>query len=185
MRRRADWLVGQLPMGMLDDDFFVRYVSLFQDVATSLMEDADNVPNMVDVTVAPLEVVRWLGSWIGVTWIDSSLPDDLQRRLVREAGRMLAWRGTRQGLQRWLEVVTGGPAEVNESGRIVRDGEAEREAPWVRMRVESTGWLSSEDFVRLVADELPANVRFELYVGGRQLWPAKAPASGPAEEISA
>lgn len=184
MRRRPDWLVAQLPMGMLDDDFFVRYVSLFQDVATSLMEDADNIPNVVDVTVAPLEVVRWLGSWIGVTSIDSSLPDALQRRLVREGGQMLAWRGTRQGLQRWLEVVTGGPAEVTESGRIVRDGEADGEAPWVRMHVGSTGWLSSEDFVELVADELPANVRFELYVGDRQLWPAPVSDTGPTEELS-
>ena len=171
MTRRSDWLLGQLPMGMMDDGFFVRYVSLFQAVATSLLEGADNIPNVVDVTVAPLPVVRWLGSWIGLNSIDSSLPDDLQRRLVREASQILAWRGTRRGLERFLEVVTGAPAEVTESGAILREGEAPNEAPFVRMRVASVGWLSDEDFVELVADEIPANVTFELFVEDRQLWP--------------
>jgi phage tail-like protein len=176
MTRRADWLLGQLPMGMMDDDFFVRFVSLFQDVATSFLEDADNIPNVVDVTVAPLPVVRWLGSWIGMTAIDSSLPDGLQRRLVREAGRILEWRGTRIGLERFLEVVTGAPAEVTESGGILREGEAANEAPFVRMRVQSVGWLSNEDFVELVADEIPANVTFELFVGDQLLWPVPSTA---------
>jgi phage tail-like protein len=171
MTRRSDWLIGQLPMGMLDDSFFVRYVSLFQHVATSLLEGTDNIPNAVDVTVAPLPVVRWLGSWIGMTSIDSSLPDDLQRRLVRESSQILSWRGTRRGLEQFLEVVTGTPAEVTESGAILREGEAPHDAPFVRMRVASTGWLSDDDFIELVADEIPANVTFELFVGDRQLWP--------------
>jgi hypothetical protein len=42
----------------------------------------------------------------------------------------------------------------------------------VVIRVESTGWVPERDFVEWVRDELPANVRFDLYVGDRQLWPA-------------
>lgn len=179
--RRDDWLLAQLPMGMTDDDMFVRFVSIFQNVATTLLEDADNIPNAVDVTVAPLPLVRWLGSWIGVTSIDSSLPDALQRRLVRESGQILAWRGTKRGLQQFLEVVTGAPAEVEESGSILPEGEAPYGAPWVRMQVDSTGWLSDGDFVQLVADEVPANVSFELWAGQRQLWP---PVSGPGGDGS-
>ena len=116
--RRNDWLLSQLPMGMLDDDFFVRFVSLFEDVATSYLEGTDNIPNVVDVDVAPPELVRWLGSWIGMPPIDSSLAEDLQRRLVSTASAILAWRGTRQGLEQFLTVVTGGPIEVEESGGI-------------------------------------------------------------------
>jgi hypothetical protein len=41
----------------------------------------------------------------------------------------------------------------------------------VVIRVESTGWVPEADFVEWVRDELPANVRFGLYVGDRQLWP--------------
>jgi phage tail-like protein len=169
--RRTDWLVGQLPMGMLDDEFFVRFTSIFQEVATSFLEGADNVANVVDVTVAPPELVRWLGTWIGLESVDASLEESLQRRLVRQAGRDLAWRGTRKGLEEFLGVVTGGPVQVEETGGIGRAGQLGVRAPVVTVRVASTGWMSDDDFVALVSDELPANVRFAVYLNDRQLWP--------------
>jgi phage tail-like protein len=169
--KRGSWLVGQLPMGMTDDDFFVRFVGIFEELATSFLEAADNIPNVVDVSVAPAELVRWLGSWIGAASIDSSLPEDLQRRLVRRASENLAWRGTKDGLARFLEVVTGSPAEIEESGRITREGQSGNRPPFVRVRVQSIGWLPDDDFVSLVEDEIPANVTYELYAGDRRLWP--------------
>ncbi len=171
MTRRGDWLVGQLPMGMLDDEFFVRFTSTFQEVATSLVEAADNIANVVDVTVAPAELVRWLGTWIGLESVDSSLDELLQRRLVRQAGLDLAWRGTRRGLEEFLGVVTGGPVVVEESGGIGRDGQLGERTPSVTLRVSSTGWMSGDDFAALVSDEIPANVLFEVYVNDRRLWP--------------
>ncbi len=180
MTRRSDWLLNQLPMGMLEDDFFTRFVAIFQDVATTMLEGVDNLDNIVDVTVAPEPVVRWLGSWLGVASIDSSLPHELQRRIVRESAKILAWRGTRRGLEGFLGLVSGGPVSVEESGGVFPEGEAPRLPPHVRMQVESTGWVAEEDFVALVADELPAHVTFELFVGERQLWP---PAGAPTEEV--
>lgn len=182
MTQRSDWLLAQLPMGMLDDDFFVRFVSLFQEVATTLLDGAANVENAVDVTVAPPELVRFLGSWLAVNSIDPSLPEGLQRQIVRQSGRNLAWRGTRRGLQGFLEVLTGAPAEIEETGGILREplGAGDTAvlgdgAPWQRrvtIKVESVGWLSEEDFVSLVADEIPANVSWTLTVGDRLVRPA-------------
>jgi phage tail-like protein len=180
--RRNDWLVGQLPMGMLDDDFFIRFTSIFQELATTMLDGADNIPNVVDVTVAPDAMVRWLGSWIGVRSIDSSLPDGLQRRIVREAGQILAWRGTRRGLTQFLELLTGGPAEVEDSGGIFVAGAGGDRPPHVRMKVQSTGWISERDFLGLVEDELPANVTYELYVGDHRLWPAAAEGGGTNDD---
>jgi phage tail-like protein len=169
--RRDDWLIRQLPMGMLDDSFFVRFTSLFQEVATSYLEGADNVANVVDVSVAPAEVVRWLGEWIGLESVDSSLDEGLQRRLVRQASKDLAWRGTRRGLEEFLAVVTGGPVTVEETGAIGREGSLGERWPFVRVRVASTGWMSAGDFVTLVSDEVPANVQFEVWLPDRRLWP--------------
>lgn len=182
MRRRSDWLLAQLPMGMLDDDLFVRFVSIFQEVATSLLEDADNIPNVVDPTVAPVPALSWLASWLGVTWIEPSLPDELQRRLVRECGKALAWRGTRRGLEVLLEAVTGGEVLVEESGGVRRGTEPPTRAPdpSVRVAVRSTGWMSDDDFVELVTDEVPANVRCEIVVDGREIWPRPDGADGAA-----
>lgn len=177
MTRRDSWLVGQLPMGMLDDGFFLRFVSMFEQEATTLLEGVDNIPHLVDPTVAPPEMVRWLGSWIGLPPIDSSLDEGLQRRLVRTGSECLAWRGTRQGLQKFLEVMTDGPAEVVESGSIRPDlGEAAPH-PSVVMRVAGTGGIPVGEFVTVVRDELPANAELELWVGGHRVWPPDAAGS--------
>jgi phage tail-like protein len=163
-------------MGMLDDDFFVRFVSLFEDVATSFLEDADNIPNIVDVSVAPPELVRWLASWIGTAQIDSSLDEQFQRTLVRRSSEILAWRGTRFGLERFLEAITGSAPEIEDAGSVVRadpDDETRRPAPFVRIRVADIGWLPDKDFISLVEDEIPASTAYELFVGDRQLWPPR------------
>lgn len=180
MTRRAEWMLSQLPMGMLDDPLFVRFASIFQNVATSYLEDADNIEHLVDPTVAPVPALSWLASWFGVTWIEPSLPAELQRHLVRECGRALAWRGTRRGLEIVLEAVTGGPVSVTESGSVRRAGESGAVAsdPAVRIEVGSTGWMSPEDFAELVSDEVPANVRIEIVVDGRTLGPQDALGSG-------
>ncbi len=185
MTRREDWLVGQLPMGMLDDDFFVRFVSIFQQVATSLLEDADNIANTVDVTVAPPALVRYLGSWLGVTAIDPSLSEEIQRRVVRQAGRSLSWRGTHRGLAGLLAVLTGAPAEITDSGGVIPEpaGAAPTGYPRVlTIRVASSGWLSEADFAALVADEIPANVTWRLLVGDRQIHPVVPAVLGSGEE---
>jgi phage tail-like protein len=169
-KRSPQWLLNQLPVGMLDSDFFVRFVSLFQELGTGLLEDADNIDNLPDVSVAPDAMVRWLGSWIGVNSLDPSLPDELQRRIVDGSAQTLTWRGTVSGLRRFLELTTGGPAEVVDGGGVWREGDAPADTAWVRMAVQSTGWLLEPDFVELVRDEIPAHVRAELWVDDRCVW---------------
>jgi phage tail-like protein len=168
--RSQQWMLNQLPVGMVDSDFFVRFVSIFQELGDSLLADADNVDNVVDLAVAPAAMVRWLGSWIGVEAIDASLPVELQRRIVASSAQTLAWRGTVAGLRRFLELASGGPAQVTDGGGVWRDSEAPADTAWVRMEVASTGWLPERDFMELVRDEVPAHVRAELVVAGRLVW---------------
>ncbi len=176
--RSPQWMLDQLPVGMLDGDFFVRFVSIFQELGNSLLEDADNIDNVLDVTVAPDSMVRWLGSWIGGGAIDESLPDELQRRIVVSAARTLTWRGTARGLARFLELASGGPVDVRDGGGVWVDGDAPSDTAWVVMAVESTGWMPEADFVALVRDEVPAHVRAELYVGERLVWQSDAEGQG-------
>ena len=173
-RRSPQWLLNQLPVGMLDADFFVRFVSIFQEIGSTLIDDADNIDYLPDVTVAPAA-----GSWIGTHSVDPSLADELQRRIVAGSASTLTWRGTVFGLTRFLELISGGPAQVEDGGGVWREGDAPTDTAWVRMRVESTGWMPENDFVDLVRDEVPAHVHAELYVGDRRVWPAAdAPTGG-------
>ena len=168
--RDSMWMVNQLPVGMLDSRFFVQFVSLFQQLADPLLDNADNVEHVVDPTVAPESMLRWMGSWIGLDSIDPQLPADLQRLIVRSSARTLAWRGTKAGLTEFLQMTSGAPAEVTEGGGVWREGESPADTAYVRMSVASTGWLPAKDFIALLRDEIPAHVRAELWIAGRLAW---------------
>jgi phage tail-like protein len=182
--RRDNWLVHQLPMGMVEDGFLLRFVSIFQDVADTVVGQIDNLPHVFDPTVAPLPMVRALGAWVGLDWIDPSLPDALQRHIVREYFSMLSWRGTKRGVRQLLELISEAPATVTETGGIYQEGQAPAGTGHVVLRVRSSGWATETDLLRIVRAELPASVTFELYVGDRRLWPPAPPEEPPTVPVA-
>jgi phage tail-like protein len=169
-RRPDDWMVRQLPVQMVAHDFFVRFVSIFQELGDTLLDDVDTVEHIVDLAVAPESSIAWLGSWIGVEKLDPSMPEDLRRRIVATSAATLASRGTVPGLRAYLELLSGSTVEVDEGGGVWRAGEVPDDTAWVRMRVASTGSLDVAAFVDMVRDEVPAHVRAELWVGTELVW---------------
>jgi phage tail-like protein len=168
--RPDDWMLRQLPVQMLSHDFFVRFVSIFQELGSTLLDDADNVEHVVDLTVAPESSIAWLGSWIGVDKLDNSMPEELRRRIVATAATTLATRGTVHGLRAFLELLSGGSATVEDGGGVWRADEVPEDTAWVRMHVAGTGTLAEAAFVDMVRDEVPAHLRAELWVGDRRVW---------------
>jgi len=179
--RDPDWMVNQLPVGMVQDDFFVRFVSIFQDVAATLLEDADNLEHIPDLTVTPTSMISLLGAWIGAEAVDASLPEDLQRSLLAKSGRAMSQRGTVEGIRQYLGMLSGGPVEVIDGGGIWPEGDAPPDVAWVRMQVQGTGHLSEDEFVRMVRHQVPAHVRAELFIGARRVL-ATAETAPPVEE---
>jgi phage tail-like protein len=167
--RHPQWLINQLPVGMLQSDFFVRFVSIFQELGSGLMDDADLVRHIPDASVTPVPMISHLASWIGVDTIDKSLPEQLQRVILASSAKALAHRGTVQGLRRYLEMLSGGPAQVLDGGGVWAEGEAPGDVSWVRMTVQSTGHLSEDEFIAMVRDEIPAHVRAELWIDVRRV----------------
>jgi phage tail-like protein len=176
--RRDDWLSHQLPVGMTDDDFLMRFLEIFQTVTDTVFHQIDTLPHMFDPAVAPDQMVRLMSRWLGLELVDSSLDDALQRQIVMEYSQLLKWRGTRWGMQHMLEVITDDEVTVEDSGGIYPEGEAPRAAPHVRIAVQSTGWATEEDLLVMVRTELPASVTFELRIGDKLVWPVAAPDLG-------
>src|SRR5690606_14302142 len=83
--RTDDWLLNQLPAAMVADDFFARFVRIFQAQGSTLLVHADNVTNLADPSVAPPELVRWMTGWIGASGVDPSYPDEVHRAVLRQA----------------------------------------------------------------------------------------------------
>ena len=169
--RRPDWLIGQLPVGMLDNQFFYRFASIFQEQAGTYLDDLDSLAYMVDPAVAPPGMVRFLAAWLALAPIDPDVDDLHQRRVVQAAATLRWWRGTKHGLTKLLELYTRGPVEVDENGYVGRPDQNPGGPPRVVVRVTSTGWLSEPELVEMVRDEVPANASLELHVGERRIWP--------------
>ena len=171
--RRDDWLLHQLPVGMTDDDFFVRFVTIFQRVADTVVHQVDGVEHAFDPTVAPDNMVRLMAEWFGVDWVDSSLDVRLQREIVMRYAELIPWRGTRRGMVELLELLTGADVEVRDTGGVFAEGEAPQDPPHVRIDVQSLGWNNRKDFAQIVRDELPATVTFTVWMAGVRIWPAE------------
>jgi phage tail-like protein len=172
---RGRWLIDQLPVAMVEDDFLVRFAGIFQDLADTLVVQADTMEHLIDTAVSPPSMVRWLATWIGAggvgdNGIDPDLPEELQRRIVREHGQVLPWRGTARGVRQLLALNTSGTIEITDSGGVYAEGQAPDNPGHVTIHLTSTE-STDEDLLDLVRDELPATVSFELLVGDRRLWP--------------
>ena len=78
-----------------------------------------------DATVTPVPMLQSLAGWIGVDVVDDSLPEEsaaAHRPVVRPARWPTA--APSRGLREFVEMLSGGPAEVIDGGGIWREGDA-------------------------------------------------------------
>ncbi len=181
--RRDNWLIHQLPVGMTDDDFLVRYLTIFQRLADTVIEQVDQMSLMFDPDVAPDSMVRTMAQWLGVDWVDSSLEDRRQREIVRRYAELIQWRGTHRGLQLLLELLTDGPVEVRDTGGVFAEGEAPGGPAHVRIDVGTSGWNRPDDLVRIVLSEVPASVTLDMWIGNEHVWPPSVDASATPGQL--
>jgi phage tail-like protein len=174
--RQGDWLAQQLPAGMLEDEFLLRFVRIFQDVSDTVFDQIDTLPFQFDPRTAPPSMVRQLGRWLGFR-VDSAADPDVQRRLVIVGARELPWRGTERCVRALVEVITGcGPVVISDSGGVYGqdDEHGWGKPPHVVIRVTDAGMMTEGDLARFIRNELPASTTLELYVAGRLVWPEAA-----------
>lgn len=102
-----------LPELYESDDLMGRFLMLFESFWGPIETQIDNVYGYFDPALTPPDFLRWLASWFDLA-LNARLPAERQRRLVREAAPLYRRRGTRQGLQRYLELYTGGEVHIVE-----------------------------------------------------------------------
>ena len=162
----------QLPACLAEDPFLRRFLQIFDAVANSVEMQVAGMEHIVDVSVAPDRMIRWLGGWLDIDDIDPSVPIERQRRWVKEMGRLLWWRGTKEGVEGILQLATGEDVAVIDTGGVYRQFQAPEVQPrHVRVLINAVGWTTEEHILTLLREELPAEVTFELRIGGRQVWP--------------
>lgn len=166
-----NWLINQLPAVMAKDPFINRFTGIFQEIATGVREEANSVPEYVNIGLAPHEFVRWVGSWTGlpvqIDYGDEDVAGERVKTMVRSSGMLYRRRGTRGGLEGLISAVTGQEATVSDTGGIFRPDDQIPNRRHVTVGLPDTGGLSVSLLTSLLEAEMPVNCSFELVIGGR------------------
>ncbi len=113
-----------LPAFYEEDELMGRFLMLFESFWAPINGRVDQMSYYFDPKYAPAELLPWLASWIGLA-LDERWPADRRRLMLGSAVTLFRRRGTKRGLQEYLEVFTGQKPQIIEHGannfRIGRD----------------------------------------------------------------
>lgn len=109
---RSNYL-DYLPGIYQESEFLGRFLLIFEHILSPIDRTVANISHFFDPDLAPVDMVPWLGSWLGVV-VDARIPEERRRELVRAAPDLYRWRGTRRGLREYLRLYTGIEPEVTE-----------------------------------------------------------------------
>lgn len=109
-----DIIAPYLPAILRQDPFLSNLLRVFDSVLRPLLQMLDAFDCYFDPKLTPSEMISWLGTWVGEE-IPGSWPEAARRALVKEAATIHRMRGTKAGLKRALELVTGREVLVTEN----------------------------------------------------------------------
>jgi phage tail-like protein len=148
-----------------------RFLAPLESLYGDLDETIDALPRRIDPATASDEWLPWLLEWLGFP-PTVGLAARVQRRLLHEAGKLLAERGTQSALQRMLDIVTDGRARVRDSGAT------------------AAFWVLSSRRTRLAArlgrdTRVVAHRPADFVLGRKDLWLGTSPLGRSCTDIAA
>ena len=92
-----------------------RLVGVVETTSQGIDARIASIGSMIDAETAPASWLDYLGSWLDLPW-HSALDEGTKRCLLKSAGYLLQWRGTKRGLQRLIACLagSGGSVEVSD-----------------------------------------------------------------------
>ncbi|GAA3152111.1 hypothetical protein [Streptomyces echinatus] len=168
----SGWLLAQLPQAMIRDQVLAGFVLGCEETVDSVVQHLDDLESKLDIELASPEMIAYLAGWLGIelqalTVADSEEGRIAQRRLIRAVGQNLGRRGTAIGLETLLAALTGGRADVSDSGGIFGpDDPVPAPDPTVRIKLDQAGRLSERQIRAVIENELPIGVRYTLTIHG-------------------
>ena len=97
------------------DEMMARFLMLFESFWAPIEGQIDAIHNYFDPALTPPDLLPWLASWVDLT-LDDHWPEAKRRQLLKAAVSLYRKRGTRRGLQEYLEIYTGAQVRVSEHG---------------------------------------------------------------------
>jgi len=159
-----------LPALFQEDGFTQRFMSAFDSALAPIFATLDNLTAYLDPWLAPPDFLEWLGSWFGLV-LDDAWSVDRRRAVLANAFEFYRMRGTVKGLKAQVETLTGGTAEIIDTGGVAtstKAGEALPGSPnfalMVRVAVDDPSTINASRLDALVAAAKPAYVTHKVQV---------------------
>ena len=115
------------------DEFMGRWLMLFESFWKPIDRQIDDIYYYFDPKYAPPDFLPWLASWVDLT-LDEQWPEEKRRQLLLAMVMLYRRRGTRRGLQEYLEIYTGCKPQITEHGaHNFRLGKSNRLGPSVAL----------------------------------------------------
>ena len=89
------------------DDFFSRYIAVFQSLYIALESRVDEVPRLLDYESAADDQVETLAGWLGIDTAGGLFGPAQLRSLIRDSQLYQGGKGTRTALEKVVELVCG------------------------------------------------------------------------------
>jgi len=102
-----------LPALYQKDELMGRFLMLFESFWSPIEGQIEALPFYFDPLLTPPDFLPWLASWLDLA-LDERWPEQRRRQLLRSAASLYQKRGTKQGLQTFLEIYTGEKAQIVE-----------------------------------------------------------------------
>ncbi len=98
--------IQYLPPPYQNSLFLERFLMIFESILMPIEQQIDQINLYFDPRIAPEELLPWLSTWFALV-LNENWPVAHRRELIRSASELYRWRGTKQGLRRYLEICTG------------------------------------------------------------------------------
>ena len=125
-----------------DDDFFDRFIAIFQSMYLDQERQIDKVPAILDYESTPDENVEYLADWLGIENPGGVYTTEQLRSMIRDIDLFQGGKGTRFALERIVELVTGIRPRIVEYFQWSRYAQSEAQ----RTLLEGLYGASSNDF---------------------------------------
>jgi phage tail-like protein len=159
-----------LPALFQEDGFTQRFMSAFDASLAPVFATLDNFPAYLDPWLAPPDFLEWLGSWFGLV-LDEAWSVERRRAVLANAFEFYRMRGTTRGLKAQVETLTGGIAEIIDTGGVATSTTAGESLPgspnfalMVRVTVDDPSTINATRLDALVAAAKPAHVTHKVQV---------------------
>jgi len=120
-RTSLDYLPAVFREDAVSAEFLARFLSIMDSVLGTVSDAVDDIWRLFDPYATPAEpdFLGWLASWLGLA-LEQNWPEHVRRRLLAEAHRLYALRGTPAGLRLHVALVTGVEPQLLEHYKLRR-----------------------------------------------------------------